>query len=536
VTLDFSEETQEYGELLAAMTIDKELIIAELDSLLVSPCFRARKVIKRFLHYVVHETLAGRGNTLNQHNIAIHALGKPPDFSPAYNPVVRIEAGRLRKLLKTHYADANNPSSIMITIPKGTYQAVFIRRNRLPNTVTPPETPLTPQVTEGPRVLLQCQVLENPAITSPAPLCHKVRNDLLLMLNRFRNIRVLASHASDKAKLHQTDYILNCDLQVTGNEVELFLVLIHARDDELVWANTLRLPAQPSQQDLDTLCIQVAANTVALHSGKVLYHWAQYQQSMTTAIAAHHKALVDYLAFLHDITRENFHIALISCQQRLQHFPHDSKALVILARLCGYDHVLQYHLVENLETTWTHSARTAMKLDSGNAEAHSIFAHNRYFLGDNALCRAELEMARQTNPFDTSIEYLYGFGLYMTGDHEAGIQAIRNLMALQFPQPDWYHVLPFLHVFNQGNYQEALVLAERIQHFGYWGELARSVSCFRLGQTARSLRELQELLRDNSQLLNTQNPDNRSIFSHEALKKVLSTLGEIKKLMTPDQY
>ncbi len=76
------------------------------------------------------------------------------------------------------------------------------------------------------------------------------------------------------------------------------------------------------------------------------------------------------------------------------------------------------------------------------------------------------------------------------------------------------------------------MLAERIQHFSYWGELARSVSCFRLGQTVRSQQELQELLRYNSQQLNTQNSDNRSIFSHEALKKVLQTLQEINKLMT----
>jgi hypothetical protein len=172
-----------------------------------------------------------------------------------------------------------------------------------------------------------------------------------------------------------------------------------------------------------------------------------------------------------------------------------------------------------------------MKLDPGNAEAHSIFAHNRYFLGDHALCRAELETARQTNPFDTSIEYLYGFGLYMTGEKTAGIAAIQTLMAIPFPQPDWYHVLPFLHAFNEEHYTEALALAEHIQHFGYWGEMARCVSYFRLGQTARSLRELEDLLQYNSALLSSQNSDNRSIFSHEALKKVLLTLQEIKQLI-----
>ncbi len=106
--------------------------------------------------------------------------------------MVRIEAGRLRKLLKAHYADANTPSNIMITIPKGTYQAAFTLRTRPPNTTIPPEIPLTPHVTEGPRVLLQCQVLDNAATNGSAHLCHKVRNDLLLMLNRFRNIRVVA--------------------------------------------------------------------------------------------------------------------------------------------------------------------------------------------------------------------------------------------------------------------------------------------------------------------------------------------------------
>lgn len=514
------------------MTIDKERIIAELDALLLSPRFHARKIIKRFLHYVVHETLAGRGSELNQYNIAIHALNKPADFSPAHNPTVRIEAGRLRKLLTAHYADTNNTSCVMISLPKGTYQAVFTHRNPSPNTIVKPlEAPPTLQVTAGPRVLLRCQILE--AATNTAhlmPLCHKVHNNLLLMLNRFRNIRVMAGHELGSAKLPQTDYTLGCNLQVTGNAVELFFMLIHVPNGELVWASTLRLLAQTKQQDVDELCLHVAANTVALPSGKLLHHWARCQQSMTT-IAPHHQALVDYLAFLHDITHENFHRALISCQQRLEHFPHDSKALVILAHLCGYDHMLQYHLVAHLEATWTHSTRTALKLDPDNAEAHATFAHNRLFLGNNTLCRAELEMARQLNPFDTSVAYSYGFGLYMIGEHEAGIQAVRELMTLPFPQPDWYHLLPFLHLFNQGHYQEALVLAERIQHFGDWGELARSVSCFRLGQTVRSLQELKALSRDNSQWLNTPHSDSRSIFSDKMFKKLLETLEEIKKLM-----
>ncbi|MGB3917274.1 MAG: hypothetical protein WBL07_07545 [Thiothrix litoralis] len=505
------------------MDIDKKLVIAELDAILASPRFRARKVIKTFLRYAVQETLAGRGSSLNQQSIAIEALGKPSDFSPTYNPLVRIEAGRLRKLLQEHYADASNTSAVIITMPKGRYQVSF-RPGTPPLTITPPVVDdLVLSLTEGPKLFLSCQLLD-PHSPTTVPMCNRLRGELLLILSRFRNIRLVTQQ-------HSSDYTITCDIQSTAAEIELFFVLTHTLSDALVCANTLRLPTNPSQADLDALCLQVAANTVALHSGKIMYHWAQYQLSLTMPLPPQHEALVHYLAFLRNITPDSFSIALNACRQRLKHFPNDSKALVILARLCGYDHVLQYHLIENLEATWTHAARTAMKLDPGNAEAHSIFAHNRYFLGDDKLCRAELGIARQTNPFDTSIEYLYGFGLYMLGDQETGIQAIYSLMAIPFPQPDWYHVLPFLHAFNQGDYQVALARAERIQRFGFWGEMARCVSYFHLGQQERSLQELKELLHYNSKLLNTQNPDNRSIFSHEALKKVLSSLQEIKKLI-----
>ncbi|SEA18594.1 hypothetical protein SAMN05660964_01053 [Thiothrix caldifontis] len=508
------------------MNIDRELVIAELEQLITSPSFRSRKVIKSFLQYAVHETLAGRGDDLNQQTIAIKALGRPADFSPLNNPLVRIEAGRLRKLLKEYYGDTSNNSSLMITMPKGTYRVAFTLRAPHPNTFLPESESLTPRITEGPRLLVRCQMLESPQLTN-YPICYKLRNDLLVMLNRFRNIRMVTTDTQEKP--YHVDYSLNCNIHQTPQHLELFFVLTQAISDALVWVHTFHLPLQPSQDDLDAIGLCVAANTVAVHSGTMLSHWAHYQQSLPTPIPEHHEALVHYLAFLHNINRDSFRKALVTCQRRLKQYPDDSKALIILARLCGYDHVLQYHLIENLETTWTQAARSALKLDPSNAEAHSIFAHNRYFLGDYALCREELEIARKTNPFDTSIEYLYGFGLYMMGDQETGIKAIQRLMAIPFPQPDWYHVLPFIHAFNHGDYQQALALAERIQHFGYWGEMARCVSYFKLGQTERSLGEYQELLRYNAIIPTHSNTENRSIFTHNALKTLLSVLQEINK-------
>lgn len=512
--------------------IDQEQVLSELERILASPGFRARKLIRAFLRYAVQETLAGRGNHLNQYSIAVHALGKPDDFSPVYNPVVRIEAGRLRKLLDDFYAIPSNQPPLMITMPKGTYQVAFT-----PGMEAVPSAPvrsgMTPQITEGPRLQVNCQLLDTLA-NGAAAVCHKLHHDLLLMMSRFRNIRLVSTPdtclpAATTLPPPRLDYTLHCSIQPHTTGFELFFTLTHAPSNELVWTHTLHLPSQPAQKNLDAVCLQVAANTVTLHSGKALAHWARYQQSLEATIPDHQQVLVGYLAYLHDISRENFSKTLATCKQRLENFPNDSKALVIFARLCGYNHILQYDLIPDMETAWTHTARMAMKLDPDNAEAHSVFAHNSFLRGDYELCRAEFETARQINPFDTSIEYLYGLGLYLMGEQQAGIQAILNLLELPFTKPDWYHVLPFLHTFNQGDYRQALALAERIQQFGYWGELARCISYFRLGQHAACLNEYRNLSRYNVVVLEGYSADQRSIFSHETLKKVLGTLQEIRQ-------
>lgn len=479
--------------------MDMQQITAELNRILASASFRSRKLIKKFLHYAVMETLAGRGDDLNQYTIAVNALGKPADFSPIYNPVVRIEAGRLRKLLDDYYANTDALGSIKIKMPKGSYQVEFIPTNTQQLALNTVEFGQQ-HSTEGPRLFVHFQMLqaENEAAY---PLFYKVRGDLLLLLSRFRNVRLVSSIALETAlpltkqtveeiwKVYQADYILNCDVHANAGGVEFCFMLAHTLTDETVWRSKISVPCEPTAQTLQDLYQQVAANTVSLHSGLALNHWAQYLQSNTAALAEHHAVLVRYMAFLREITPDSFTQAVSTCQQRLKRFPNDSKALVILARLCGFNDILQYHLIPDHAQTWTNAARMAMKLDTGNAEAHSVFAHNSFFRGDYVLCRAELEIAYQANPYDVSNTFLYGVGLCLMGDWDVGVAMVERLMRVPFNQPDWYNLLPFVNAFNHEDFATALVWAERIQGFGYWGEVARCATYSRLGQMERARAE-----------------------------------------------
>lgn len=103
-----------------------------LENLLADPDFHASARNKRFLRYVVEEQLAGRGARIKAYSIATEIFGRPDDFDPATDPIVRIEATRLRTALSEYYAKSKNVFPMRISIPKGAYSPRIQRTDTYP--------------------------------------------------------------------------------------------------------------------------------------------------------------------------------------------------------------------------------------------------------------------------------------------------------------------------------------------------------------------------------------------------------------------
>lgn len=86
---------------------------------------------RRFLSYVVSETLAGRANRIKAYTIGVDVFGRPADFDPAVDPIVRIEATRLRAAISTYYETVGSGDLIRIHIPPGGYAPAFERRGSI---------------------------------------------------------------------------------------------------------------------------------------------------------------------------------------------------------------------------------------------------------------------------------------------------------------------------------------------------------------------------------------------------------------------
>src|SRR4249920_4017707 len=100
---------------------DQEAIRQQLDRILKSGPFHQSHRRQRFLEYLVNETLAGRSERLKGYNVALEVFDRPETFDPITDPLVRIEAARLREKLREYYGTDGQSDAIHIDLPKGTY-------------------------------------------------------------------------------------------------------------------------------------------------------------------------------------------------------------------------------------------------------------------------------------------------------------------------------------------------------------------------------------------------------------------------------
>src|SRR5918911_3315023 len=107
---------------------EAEAARAALARVVASEPFRNAPRLTAFLTFVVEKTLAGEAAALKGYTIATQALGRPDDFDPQTDPIVRVEAGRLRRALHAFYEGEGAGDPVRIAIPVGSYGAVFERR------------------------------------------------------------------------------------------------------------------------------------------------------------------------------------------------------------------------------------------------------------------------------------------------------------------------------------------------------------------------------------------------------------------------
>jgi TolB-like protein len=114
---------------------------AQLERMMASDDFIRSPQLGAFLRFVIEAVLHGNSDRIKAYTIGVDVLRRDAKFDPQLDPIVRVEATRLRRTIDRYYAGLGADDAIRIDLPRGSYIPTFSRRPGLPG-VTAHSSPL----------------------------------------------------------------------------------------------------------------------------------------------------------------------------------------------------------------------------------------------------------------------------------------------------------------------------------------------------------------------------------------------------------
>ena len=127
-----------------------DLVRRALDAVIASETFSRSERLRSFLSYIVERELSGKAAQLKGYSIGIDVFGRPPGFDAGSDPLVRVQAGKLRKLLEQYYETEGAAVRLRIRVPVGSYVPEYSLAEDEPESASQPaaSAPLPPLAQE----------------------------------------------------------------------------------------------------------------------------------------------------------------------------------------------------------------------------------------------------------------------------------------------------------------------------------------------------------------------------------------------------
>jgi Tol biopolymer transport system component len=111
-----------------ADSIERAAVRDQLARILASDILAGAERLRRFLSFVIEETLEGRSAQIKEYVVGVEVYGRPDTYDPRTDSIVRVEASKLRTRLQQYYGTVGRSDRVIITIPKGGYVPAFENR------------------------------------------------------------------------------------------------------------------------------------------------------------------------------------------------------------------------------------------------------------------------------------------------------------------------------------------------------------------------------------------------------------------------
>jgi adenylate cyclase len=475
-----------------------EAVLGQLERILANGDFDASPRSRSFIRFIVEETLAGRQEALTQSAIATRVFGRREEFDPTIDPIVRIQAGRLRRSLERYYLLSGARDRVRIELPRGRY--VPVARWGAEGVERPHEEGRTGQVSANgdgwPSIVVRrFETLgAGERLDAAASL---LQEELGCEMGRYGDVRVVGRRELEQlgsTPCEHGDFDLSGHVSRDGAAVRISARLVDCRNASQVWAEDYRAAADAAPAALEEAARMMAAR-VASEQGVVAQRlWAEQQHRAVGELLPYDAIVRSYL-FRFNREPADFAPALEALQRVVREWPECGLAWVQLARLYVANYSFEVVPIETPIDEAVAMAQHAVNLDPSSQRARAALALAFLVKGELRAGRFEAEKAYDLNP--DSFVYLEWIGCLLTllGDWERGPALIRRAIARNPSHvPVAQHALWADHL-RRGEFEEAyqVALLARDATF-FWRALMRACSLSHLARIEDAQREAAELI------------------------------------------
>jgi serine/threonine-protein kinase len=100
---------------------DSAALREHLQTILASPGFANADRLRRFLQFAVDAHMKGESGQIKEYVLGREVFDRDDNYDPRLDPIVRVEARRLRQRLAEYYAGPGRADKLRIDFPKGSY-------------------------------------------------------------------------------------------------------------------------------------------------------------------------------------------------------------------------------------------------------------------------------------------------------------------------------------------------------------------------------------------------------------------------------
>jgi serine/threonine-protein kinase len=342
----------------------------QLSRILASKTFSQVERLKRFVSFIVGETVAGRGGDLKEYVIGVQVFGKEPSFDPRTDPIVRVQARRLRARLARYYRDEGNSDELIVDLPKGGYAPVFRTRDETPAV----RRSLTATLV-GRNTVAVLPLADDSSGASLDYFCRGLRDEIVHALTSIKALRVLAVRRDDAPDAHDREeaaLVITGGVRSARDQLRVTIHLVDGASGYYLWSESADVDQGDPVSGQEAIARRIADKLVP----EVNSDAVPGARKQSDNLAARNLYLQGRY-HLNQRTEEGLQKAVEFFEKAVVEDTQFSLAHSGLADAYG---LLAHYGVLGPADVWAKaasSAASAVMLDGHSAEAHTSLAHVR---------------------------------------------------------------------------------------------------------------------------------------------------------------